>query len=178
MINLETPSVSDVPATGTSHAAKKHLRGSSLMFVGRLISMAANFLIQILIVRYLSKNDYGAFAYGLSIVSLGTQFILLGLDKTITRFVPIYQEQHDYNKVFGTMLLMTGTIASLGLSLVLLVAGLKDWLGQTMVTDPLALNLLVVVIALVPVRAFDQLFLGPFVILACSEDELHFIRRF
>ena len=176
MINLETPSVSDVPATGSSHAAKKHLRGSSLLFVGRLISMAANFLIQILIVRYLSKNDYGAFAYGLSIVSLGTQVILLGLDKTVTRFVPIYQEQQSYNKVFGTLLLMAGTIASLGLSLILLLYGLKDWLGQAVVKDPLALNLLVVVIALVPVRAFDQLFLGLFTVF--SNPRAIFFRKY
>jgi O-antigen/teichoic acid export membrane protein len=176
MINLETPSVSDVPATGTSKAAKKHLRGSTLLLVGRLISMAANFVIQVLVVRYLSKNDYGAFAYGLSIVSLGTQFILLGLDKTITRFIPIYQEQHNYNKVFGTMLLMAGTIASLGLSLILLLYGLKDWLGQTVVKDPIALNLLVVVIALVPVRAFDQLFLGLFTVF--SNPRAIFFRKY
>jgi len=176
MINLETPSVSEVPATGTGHAAKKHLRGSTLLLVGRLISMAANFAIQVLIVRYLSKNDYGAFAYGLSIVSLGTQIILLGLDKTITRFVPIYQEEQNYNKVFGTLVLMAGTIASLGLSLILLLYGLKDWVGQTLVKDPLVLNLLVVIIALVPVRAFDQLFLGLFTVF--SNPRAIFFRKY
>ncbi|HSM72692.1 MAG TPA: flippase [Anaerolineales bacterium] len=176
MINLETSSVRDNSATATNQAAKKHLRGSTLLLVGRLISMAANFVIQIMIVRYLSKNDYGAFAYGLSIVSLGTQFVLLGLDKTITRFLPIYQEQHDYNKLFGTILLMAGTIASLGLSLVLLVNGLKDWLGQTLVRDPLSLNLLVIIIALVLVRAFDQLFLGLFVVF--SNPRAIFFRKY
>jgi O-antigen/teichoic acid export membrane protein len=176
MMNLETQAASDIPGTGTSQAAKKHLRGSTLLFVGRLISMAANFVIQVLIVRYLSKNDFGAFAYGLSIVSLGTQFILLGLDKTITRFVPIYQEQNNYNKVFGAILLMAGTIASLGLSLILLVYGLRDWLGRTVVMDPLALSLLVLVIALVPVRAFDQLFLGLFTIF--SNPRAIFFRKY
>jgi len=176
MINLETSSVSDVPVTATTQATKKHLRGSTLLFVGRLISMAANFVIQVLIVRYLSKNDYGAFAYGLSIVSLGTQFILLGLDKTITRFVPIYQEQRDYNKVFGSILLMAGTIASLGLSLILLFHGLKDWLGQIMVKDPMALNLLVIVIVLVLVRAFDQFFLGMFAVF--SNPRAIFFRKY
>ncbi len=176
MTNLESSSVSEGPATGTSQAAKKHLRGSTLLFVGRFISMAANFVIQILIVRYLSKNDYGALAYGLAIVSLGTQFILLGLDKTITRFLPIYQEQQDYNKVFGTIFLMAGTIAGLGLSLIFLLYGLKDWLGQTVVRDPLALNLLLIVIALVLVRAFDQLFLGLFAVF--SNPRAIFFRKY
>jgi O-antigen/teichoic acid export membrane protein len=176
MINLEASSARDDPAIETNQAAKKHLRGSTLLLAGRLISMAANFVIQIMIVRYLSKNDYGAFAYGLSIVSLGTQFVLLGLDKTITRFLPIYQEKQNYNKLFGTILLMAGTIASLGLSLILLVYSLKDWLGQTLVRDPLALNLLVIVIALVLVRAFDQLFLGLFVVF--SNPRAIFFRKY
>jgi O-antigen/teichoic acid export membrane protein len=154
----------DLPASEIGQAAKKHLRGSTLLFVGRLISMVANFAIQVLIVRYLTKNDYGAFAYGLSVVSLGTQFILLSLDKTITRFVPIYHEQEDYNKLFGAILLMAGTIAGLGLILILFIYGFQDWLGQTVVKDPLSLNLLVIIIALAPVRAFDQLFLGMFAI--------------
>jgi O-antigen/teichoic acid export membrane protein len=176
MINLETSSPSEVPATGAGQAAKKHLRGSSLLFAGRLISMGANFLIQVLIVRYLSKNDYGALAYGLSIVSLGTQFVLLGLDKTITRFVPIYQEERDHNRVFGSILLMAGTIAGLGLFLILLCYALQDWLGQTMVRDPLALKLLVVIIALVPVRAFDQWFVGLFAIF--SNPRAIFFRKY
>lgn len=176
MINIETSPVPDGTSTLTNQAAKKHLRGSTLLLVGRLISMLANFVIQILIVRYLSKNDYGAFAYGLSIVSLGTQFVLLGLDKTITRFLPIYQEQQDYNKLFGTMLLMAGTIASLGLSLILIVYGFKDWIGKIFAIDPLALNLLVIVIGLVLVRAFDQLFLGMFVVF--SNPRAIFFRKY
>ncbi len=176
MINLETSSAADIPAAETSQASKKHVRGSTLLLVGRLISMVANFVMQVLIVRYLTKNDYGAFAYGLSIVSLGTQFTLLGLDKTITRFVPIYQEQQNYNKVFGAILLMAGTISTLGLGLVLLMVGFKDWLGQTLVKDALTLNLLVLIIALVPVRAFDQLFLGLFTVF--SNPRAIFFRKY
>jgi O-antigen/teichoic acid export membrane protein len=100
----------------------------------------------------------------------------LGLDKTITRFVPIYQEERDYNRVFGSILLMAGTIAGLGLFLVLLCYVLQDWLGQTLVRDPLALRLLVVVIALVPVRAFDQWFLGLFAIF--SNPRAIFFRKY
>jgi O-antigen/teichoic acid export membrane protein len=175
-MNLKTSSVTDVPSTKANQSAKKHLRGSTLLLIGRLISMVANFAIQVLIVRYLTKNDYGAFAYGLSVVSLGTQFILLGLDKTITRFVPIYHEQHDYSKLFGSLLLMAGTIAGLGLTLILFIYGFQNWLGQTVVKDPLSLNLLVVVIALAPVRAFDQLFLSMFAIF--SNPRAIFFRKY
>ena len=74
-------------------STRKYIRGSSLLFVGRLLAILLNFAVQVLIVRYLSKQDFGAFAFALSIVSIGASLSLFGLDKAIARFLPIY-EQH------------------------------------------------------------------------------------
>ena len=65
-------------------AARKQIRGSSLLLVGRVLSVGVNFGIQILIVRYLTKADYGAFAYALSLVALGSSIATFGLDRSIT----------------------------------------------------------------------------------------------
>src|SRR3954447_24269228 len=87
------------PATG-GEATRRQIRGSSLLLAGRMLSLVVNFATQVLIVRYLSKADFGAFAYGLSIVSLGEALAVLGLDKAIARFLPIYEEHGAYGKVF------------------------------------------------------------------------------
>src|SRR6476661_5203575 len=52
----------------TKSATAKAVRGSSLLLLGKVLALGLNFVSQILIVRYLTKNDYGAFAYALSIV--------------------------------------------------------------------------------------------------------------
>ncbi len=158
------------------NAATKHIRGSSLLLVGRLMSMAAGFAVQVLTVRYLSKSDYGAFAYALSAVSLGTSFALFGLDKTITRFVPIYHEQNDYNKLFGAIIVMFGATATLGLAVVLLLYGFQAWIGQAFVKDQLSLTLLLIVIALAPVKALDELLVGMLAIFA--SPRAIFFRRY
>ena len=113
-----TAAISPIPA---NQAAKKHLRGSTLLLAGRILAMVANFAVQVLIVRYLSKSDYGAFAYVMSLISLGSSLTVFGLDKTITRFVPMYQEKGEYHKLFGSIIMMVSTILSLGFFLVLLV---------------------------------------------------------
>src|SRR5262245_24928737 len=90
----------EAPTTSKSSVSTtKYIRDSSLLLVGRLLAMAAGLAVQVLTVRYLSKSDYGAFAYALSVVSLGTTVVLIGLDKTITRFVSIYHEHYHYNKL-------------------------------------------------------------------------------
>ena len=105
----ETPDGPVAPAKARKETTGQ-IRGSSLLLVGRTMSMAVNFLVQILIVRYLTPKDYGAFAYALSIVVLGQTLITFGLDRGVSRFLSIYDEHADYDRLLGTIVMVAGTI--------------------------------------------------------------------
>jgi O-antigen/teichoic acid export membrane protein len=137
--------------------ARKYLRGSSLLLGGRFISILLNLAVQVVTVRYLSKGDYGAFAYALGIASMGSTVLLMGLGKAVPRFVPIYHERGDYARAFGAIALAAGTIWGLGVSLVVLTFGLRDVISGSLISDPQALSLLLILIALCPISAFDTL---------------------
>lgn len=139
---------------------RHHLRSSSLFLAGRLFALLTNFFTQVLTVRYLSKNDYGAFAYAVSIAAMATQVNLLGLHRAVGRFVPIFHERRDYNSMFGTMLLAMGSIAGLGLAIIVLTFGLQGVLTAQVVTNPLSVGLLLILIALSPLDALDSVFEG------------------
>ena len=143
--------------SGQSTATGKYLRGSSLLLGGRGVSLLLNLAVQVLSVRILTKSDYGAFAYALGVASVGSSMVLLGLDKAVSRFVPIYQERGEEPKAFGTLVLAAAVVWGLGLSAVLLVFGLRGVLLGTAVSDPLSLSLLLILIALAPIQAFDAL---------------------
>ena len=68
---------------------RRQIRGSSLLLAGRFVSVGINFAAQVLVVRYLSTQNYGAWAYALAVVALGQSFATFGLDRATTRFVPI-----------------------------------------------------------------------------------------
>lgn len=176
MINLEKPSLTEAPVPATDQATKKHLRGSTLLLTGRVVAMVANFLIQVLIVRYLSKSDYGAFAYALSLVSLGSSLTVFGFDKTVTRFLPGYQERGEYHKVFGSLIMMASSVFSLGFFLVLIVFGLRGWITDSLVSDPLAVRLLLLLVFLTPIQAMDSLLVGMLAIF--SKPSSIFFRRY
>jgi O-antigen/teichoic acid export membrane protein len=168
---------SDTGAAGSKaqETTRKQIRGSSLLLVGRFLSLGINFGIQILIVRYLSKADYGAFAYALSIVSLGASIVTFGLDRSITRFIPIYEEDGEYDKLWGTIVMVLGTILSLSFAIVLLVYGLQGWLDGTLVSDRQAVSLLLIMIFLTPIQALDGLLMGMFAVF--SKPRAIFFRR-
>ena len=105
-----TDSNEDVSQT----AIGKQLRGSSLLLAGRMLSKFVNFGIQVAIVRLLTKDDYGAFAYGLVLALAGELVVKFGLGRGANRFVPYYAERREYAEVMGTLALVCGTIAGLG----------------------------------------------------------------
>lgn len=154
---------------------RRYVRGSSLLLVGRFISVLLNFGVQVLTVRYLSKGHYGAFAYGIGVAALGTSVVLLGLSKAVPRLVPIYHERGDHARAFGSIILALATIGGLGL---LLVGGLQlaqGAVGRRAHLDAETLSLLLVLIGLAPLDAFDNL-LQQLVAVFCSPRAI-FVRR-
>jgi O-antigen/teichoic acid export membrane protein len=160
---------------GAQDQTRRQLRGSTLLVAGRGISLTVNFLVQVLIVRYLTQAEYGGFAYALAFVHLAQTIITFGLDRAITRFVPIYEERGDYGRLFGTLVMVGGTLAALGLGVVVLVIGLQGWLAGSIIDDPEAITLVVLLIALAPIQALDELLTGLFAVIA--DARAIFLRR-
>lgn len=148
----------DQKRTTSNDATRKHIRGSTLLLIGRLIMLGINFGTQVLTVRYLAKTEFGAFSYGLSLVAMAAVIALFGLDKAVARFVPIYHEQRDYPRMFGTILLTLFSILSLGIVVVLVVFVFQSVLGQILSADPLSISLLLVLITLTPMQALESYF--------------------
>lgn len=163
-------------AAGRGGESQRQIRGSSLLLTGRLLSMVVNLATQVLIVRYLTQASYGAFAYALSIAHLGETVVTLGLDRAVTRFVPIYEERRQFGRLLGTLLLVVGTILSLGLAVILLVLGLQGFIGDRLITDRDALPLLVILIVLAPIQALDALSIGMFAVF--GKPRAIFFRRY
>src|SRR5215212_5041229 len=175
MESATTPPIDAAPIDAGPRAkhssTSRQIRGSSLMLLGRSMSVVVNFVIQVMIVRYLGKAHYGAFAYAMSFVTVGQTLAVFGLDRALTRFVPIYHERHDYNKMFGTILLVLGTILSLGTLMIVASYVFQGFIGQTLLSDQEAnkaqvLALLLILIGLAPVQALDDLIAAMFAIFA------------
>ncbi|MFL5669946.1 MAG: oligosaccharide flippase family protein [Chloroflexota bacterium] len=162
-----------MPDVGADDAARKHIRGSSLLFVGRLISVVANMVVQVLLVRYLGRTDFGAFAYALSVVSLVQLAITLGMDRAVPRFLAMYDERSDHPKLLGTVLLSIGSILALGVVVVALAQAIGiRLLGQGQVE---AAALLSILIFLAPIRALEEVQLG--ILATFAKPRAIFLRR-
>lgn len=145
---------------------RAQIRGSSLLLGGQVFALVVNFGVQILIVRTLSKTDYGFFAYALSIVMIGEVVAMFGLHRGVSRFLPIYEEHRELDKVIGTLVLAVSVVLSLGLAVVLAVVGLKDLFLGGFSEDATAETVLTIMILLSPVQALENLLDGVFAVFA------------
>lgn len=146
----------DAPPVAGAANSKQQIRGSSVLLAGRMISLTLNFAVSVLLVRALSKSDFGAFSYALAMASLGAVVAACGLDKAVARFVPIYHERGDYPRMLGVMVLALGTILGVGIGLTFAIWGAYGALSELLGNNPLAASLLTILIVLAPLQALDR----------------------
>ena len=159
MTAIEEPGKTNPGGHGRSASqTKKLIRGSSLLTVGRVIAMVLNFIVQVITVRCLMKADYGAFAYGLSIASMGASVAVFGLGRTLNRFAPVFQAKHEFGKMAGTVALTLCCVTGIGIGVVLLVLGAQGYISANLVSDPLSMSLMLILILLAPLKAVDSIF--------------------
>jgi len=154
----------------------RHMRGSSVVFAGRLLAVVFGLVSEVLLVRYLSKGQYGSFAYALSVLSLGTSISVLGLDKAAARFIPIYQEQHDRARALGTIVLAALSMVVVGTAVAVIVAVLQADDATALTRDAQAAGLLLILIALAPIRALGALQVS--LLAVFSRPGAIFVRRY
>ncbi len=71
------------------------VRGSSLYTVGKIVSDVGEFLLHLLVSRWLGAGLYGLFAYGKTLAFTALLLTNLGSDKSIVRYLPKYEDDPE-----------------------------------------------------------------------------------
>ena len=144
---------------------RRHLRGSTLLLAGRLLSILLTVATQVIIVRTTTKEGFGAFALALTIASASRLLLSLGQGKTLSRFLAIDVEEQAWGRLFGSVLIAAGTVLALGGALLATLFLLRDQLDGTIVDGRTAVTVLLIVVLLAPLEALDQVFVSVFAVL-------------
>lgn len=155
---------------------REHVRGSTLLVLGRVAATVFSVATQVLIVRALTKSDYGGFAYALAIAAAGRTLLSLGQGKLLSRFMALYEEERDYGRMFGSLFLAAATIAATSTVLIGVLFVVSDQLVGSLVGDSRAVSLLLILAFLAPLEALDQVFVSLFAVF--SKPRTIFFRKY
>jgi O-antigen/teichoic acid export membrane protein len=146
----------------------QQIRGSSLLLVGTLLGSALDFFGLVILVRYLSKGDFGAWSYALAIITLLASIAQLEMRNVVARFIPVYLERRQTDKVGGAIALALSLALGVGAVLAFGLAVGITALGIHPTSDPEALRLMVLLALLIPMQAVDSIFTGLFAAFGAS----------
>jgi O-antigen/teichoic acid export membrane protein len=155
---------------------KRNVRGSTLLLVGRLVSLLFTVFTQIVIVRALSKSDYGVFAYAFTLTAACRVLLSLGQGRLLSRFLAKYEEERDYARMWGAIVMAIGAIMATSVLLLGAMAfGLAPLIGGNF-DNPSMTDVLLVLMFLAPLNALDQVFVSIFAVF--SKPTAIFFRKY
>ena len=160
---MTTAAVRSTPPASAETTAQ--VRGSGLLLAGRVAGLLLNGASQVLVIRYLSRADFGAFALAIAVASVGHRVAYAGHGQVSARFLALYLERRDYPRLVGVAvlsatctLLVTGTLL-----LALLLAG-PGTFGLSS-GSPLVRQLVLVLFLMAATDALDDLLESSFAVL-------------
>ncbi|MGZ6826725.1 MAG: hypothetical protein ACXVGH_08015, partial [Mycobacteriales bacterium] len=141
-----------------------NVRGSSLLLVGRVSGLFVNGLTQVLVVRYLTKSDFGALAFAISVALLGHRVVSAGHGQVTPRFMALYHQQRDDARFLGVLVLASSVVVGMTTVLLLGLAVLRaTWSGLS-AGDAQVLTLVVIMFVLAATDSLDDLFENAFAV--------------
>ncbi len=159
----------------SSDTTTSHVRGSALLVVGRLVGIFINFGVQVLTVRYLSKSDYGVFAFAMSVAGILSVISSAGMDKAASRFLAVYLQEGKFSRFWGMLAVMFATVAGVGTVAATIFIACWAFGIPTLSDDPTMQTVLAIITGLAVCTALDTLFLAVFAVLA--SPKAIFVRR-
>lgn len=154
-----TTDTSTSPTT-KQDATRSHLRGSSLLLGGRLISKLANFGIQVAIVRTLTRDDFGAFAYAMALIEICHVVVMFGMARALPRFLPIYQQEGQTKRIYGALVVSAMCVAMSGIAVIVGVLMIAPFAQGFLIKSEQSLNCLLILIFIAPMLAIDDILIA------------------
>jgi O-antigen/teichoic acid export membrane protein len=155
---------------------KRNVRGSTLLLLGRLVSLLFTVLTQVVIVRALTKAEFGVFAFAFALTAAGRVLLSLGQGRLLSRFMAKYEEEKDYARMLGAIVMAVGSIV---LTAILLLGAMAFWLAPVItasVHNSSTTGVLLVLMFLAPLNALDQVFVSIFAVF--SKPTAIFFRKY
>ncbi len=165
------------PARRSDAMARRQIRGSGLLLGGKGLASGLKFVAQLIVVRYLASEQYGAWTYALAVVTFLQGFSALGLSRAIARYLPLHLERGEPEKFYGVLSFVTIALLLAGGVVVVAFYIFPEQitaLAGVASTEPI--DLLFILIFLVPVQTVDNALTG--VCAVFGDSSSIFMRRY
>lgn len=122
MTQTPVPTTPAKPPAKQNDQAQAVAKGTGVSFIGTIAFRGLNYLLSVVVARFLGTSLFGLFSFGVTNVNLSRIFALLGLDFGVSRYVARFRAQNNpaaERKLVRTLLLIViiwGTLLAIAFS--------------------------------------------------------------
>jgi len=135
----------------------KIIKESGISFTGSIMGMALNYILLMVITRFVAPEEYGTFVLAQSIVNFSLIFVLFGTPKVLNRFIPFYDSAGEKGKAKTLIYGLLYITMLLGLIIGPILFAISGFLSHSLFQNPGLDPILKVMVPSVPMLAFIQL---------------------
>lgn len=140
---------------------KKIAKGTAIVLLGTILGNIFAFGNKIIIVRYITKSDYGLLSLGLAIFEIILVLVCMGFSEGVTRYISYFQGRKETEKTWGIITSSVKIILLTSLAWISLVYLLLPFLAATFHEPNLSLVLKVFIFA-IPFAGLTELLTAVF----------------
>lgn len=136
-------------------ALEKITVGSAVILLGYVTGASLEYLVKVVLARFLGPDSYGVFVQGLAVVQVAAVVALFGLHYSLPRFMSYYRGKGDEGMIRGSIATSVYIVipSSIVAAVVLYVSA--GWLSVTVFSEPaLVQPLHVFSLSIVPLALF------------------------
>lgn len=134
-------------------ALKDIAKGSSTILIGEFAGLFLQFACGIIVIRCISKSEYGLFALSINIIDIIVTLSSFGLNDGSPRTISKYNSLKDYNRVWGTIHASLTIVVIISFLLCICLFLLSD-LMAVLFNEPDLANVLRTLCFLIPATGF------------------------
>ncbi|AMM41428.1 polysaccharide biosynthesis protein [Candidatus Desulfofervidus auxilii] len=138
---------------------KKVVKGTGVVFIGTILGTLLGFIFRVIVVRYITKAEYGLLSLSLAMINILVVVSCLGFINGVPRFISYALGKREYSKAWATIKTSISLVAVLSIFFALVLVSFSNYIANFF--HKLGLIPIVKIIAFVlPLMALTEIFIS------------------
>ncbi|CAD7779289.1 Polysaccharide biosynthesis protein [Candidatus Methanoperedenaceae archaeon GB37] len=109
---------------------KKVVKGTGVIFTGTILGALLGFIFRVIVVRYITKAEYGILSLSLAMINILVVVSCLGFINGVPRFISYALGKREYSKAWATIKTSISLVAVLSIFFALVLVSFSNYIAN------------------------------------------------
>ena len=138
---------------------KKVVKGTGVVFIGTILGTLLGFIFRVIVVRYITKAEYGILSLSLAMINILVVVSCLGFINGVPRFISYALGKREYSKAWATIKTSISLVAVLSIFFALVLVSFSNYIANFF-HKPGLIPIVKIIAFVLPLMALTEIFIS------------------